>query len=65
MCTMIFNILVGPVRTQMTNTEKTNKSEMSTQNIPNLHVCSLDDSESKRINADKSDWYVYSTEKIG
>ena len=30
-----------------------NDSEMSTQNIPNLHVCPSDENESKRINADE------------
>ena len=29
-------------------------SKMSTQNIPNLHVCSTDKSKSKRIDADES-----------
>ena len=45
---------VGPVITEKTKTQKMNNSEISTQNISNLHVCSLDDNESKLINADKS-----------
>ena len=32
---MIFNMCVGPVRTQMTNTQNMNNSEMSIQRIPN------------------------------
>ena len=39
-CTMRFNMPIGPVRTQMTNTQNMNNSEMSMQNISNLHVCS-------------------------
>ena len=45
----------------MTNTQNMNNSEMSTQNIPNLYVCSLDEIESKRINAEESESHVYST----
>ena len=41
-CIMRLNMKVGPVRTQMTNTQKMNNSEMSTKNIPNLHVCSTE-----------------------
>ena len=44
-CMMRFNMRVGPVRTQMTNVQKMNNSEMSTQNNPNLHVCYTDESE--------------------
>ena len=40
-CTMRFNMRVGPVRTKMNTTQNMNNSEMSTQKIPNLHVCSL------------------------
>ena len=50
---MIFNIHVGPVRTKMINTQKMNNSEMSTQNIPNLRVCYLDEIESKGISVDE------------
>ena len=52
---MGFNMCVGPVRMQMTNTQKINNSETSTKNIPNLHVCYLDKGESKSINGDKSE----------
>ena len=62
-CTTRFNMCVGPVRTQMTNTKSMNNSDMSTQKIPNLHVCSLNDSESKRINADKIESHACSTDK--
>ena len=44
-CTMRLNSHVGPLITQMTNTQKMKISEMSTQEIPNLHVCSSDESE--------------------
>ena len=54
---------VCPLRMKMTNTQKMNCFETSTQNIPNLHVCSLESSESKRIKANKSLLHVYSTEK--
>ena len=43
-CMMRLNLRVGPVRTQMTNTQKINISDMNTQNIPNSRVCSLDES---------------------
>ena len=36
---MRLNFHVGPVRTQMTNTQNMNISEMNTQNIYNLSVC--------------------------
>ena len=61
-CMMIFNMSVGPLITQMTNAEAMNNYEMSTQNITNLHVCSLDDTESKRINTDEDESHVCSTE---
>ena len=48
-CMMRFSISVGPVTTQMTNTQNMNNSDMSMQNIPNLHVCSSDKRKSKRI----------------
>ena len=41
-CMMRFNFHVGSVRTKTTNTQNMNNYEMITQNIPNLHVCSLD-----------------------
>ena len=37
-CTMRTNSHVGPVITQITNTQKMNISETNMQNIPNLHV---------------------------
>ena len=43
---MRFNIIVGAVRTQVTNTQKMNNYDMSTQNIPNPHACSLGDIKS-------------------
>ena len=39
-CMLRLNLHVYPVRTQITNTQKMNKSEMSTQKTPNLHVYS-------------------------
>ena len=54
-CIIRFNICVSPVRTQMTNTQKMNNDEISTQNIPNLHVCYLEKVKSKRINAENSE----------
>ena len=59
---MIFNRRVGPVITQMNNTQKMKNSEMITQNIPNLHVCHLEENESKMINRSESKLYVCSTE---
>ena len=44
-CMVRLNFPVGPVRTQMTNTQKMNNSEISTQNITNYRVCSSDESE--------------------
>ena len=52
-CMTRFNIRVRPVRIQMTKAQNMNSSDMNTQNIPNLRVCSSDDSESKRINTDE------------
>ena len=49
-----FNSHVEPVRTQMTYMQKMNISEMNTQNIPNLYVCSFYKSESKGIIADEN-----------
>ena len=42
---IIFTMRVGVVGAQMANTQKMNNSEMSTQNIFNLHVCSSDESK--------------------
>ena len=41
-----FNFPVGPVRTQITNMQKMNISDMSTQKIPNLRVYSSAESKS-------------------
>ena len=49
---MRFNIRLGPVRTQITNTQKMNDSEMNTKNIRNLHVCS---SYKSKLNMTKED----------
>ena len=46
---MRLKLHVVPVRTQMTNMQNINISEMNTQKIPKLHVYSLYNSESKRI----------------
>ena len=62
-CMTRFNMCVGPVRTQTTNTQNMNNYEMNAQKIPTLHVCLLDDSESKRINADERSLHVYFTDK--
>ena len=48
---MRLNFHVGPVRTQMNNTQKMNNSDKSKQDNPNLHVCSTDKIKSKRIKA--------------
>ena len=61
-CMMRFNICIGPVSTQMTNTRKINSSDMSRQNIPNSQVCSLDNIESKRIKVDKRESRVCYTD---
>ena len=45
------------------NVQKMNNSETSTQNIPNSHVCSLDNSEPKMTNTEKNESHVFSTEK--
>ena len=42
--TMRVNMRVCPLRMKMTNTQKMNCFETSTQNIPNLHVCYLESS---------------------
>ena len=57
---MKLNLRVGPVRMQITNSQKINISEMNTQKIPNSHVCSLDEIKSKRINANETVWHVCS-----
>ena len=57
------NSHVGPVRTQMNNTQKMNHSEMSTQNIPNLRVCYMEEIKLKIIKVDKSELCVYSMDK--
>ena len=51
-CIMRINSHVGLVRTKMTNTQNMKKSVMCMQKTPNLHVCSIDVSES----------YIYSTD---
>ena len=61
---MIFNMCIFPVRIQMTNTQNMNNSEMSTQNIPNLRVCSFNKRESKRINEDERKLHICSTDQI-
>ena len=61
-CITRFNIRVGPVRTQTTNMQKMINSEMNKQNIPNLYICSLDKSESKRINTEERESHVCSTD---
>ena len=55
---------VGPVRKQMTNTQNMDISEMNTQKIPNLTVCSYDKRESKRIKPEKNLSRVCSTDEI-
>ena len=62
-CTMIFNMRIGPVRMQMTNTQKMNNTEMSMQKIPNLHVCYLDEIKSKGINVNESLSHVCSMDE--
>ena len=61
--TMKFNMRVVPVITQNIIMQNMNNSDMSTQKIPNLHVCYLDERESKRINVDKSESNVCSIDK--
>ena len=60
---MRFNSHVGPVRTQMTSTQKIPNDNMNTQNIANLQVCYLDKRESKGINVDKILSHVSSMEE--
>ena len=60
---MRLNYHVGLVIMQISNTQKLNISEINTQNIPNYHVCSLDERESKSINTDKILSHVCSTDK--
>ena len=60
---MRLNYHVGPVRTQMMNTQNMNISEMSMHKIPNFNVCSSDKSESKITNADKTLSYVCSMDE--
>ena len=62
-CFMRLNLYIGPVRTQMTNTQKMNIYEMNTQNIPNSHVFSLEDNKSKNFHADETLLSVFSTDK--
>ena len=45
---MIFNISVGPARMQINNTQKINNSDISTQDIPNSHVCYSEKSNKKK-----------------
>ena len=59
---MIFNLGVVSLRSQTNDMQRMNNSEMSTQNIPNLHVGSLDENELKRINADDSKYHVCYTD---
>ena len=54
-CMMIFNMQVGLVRMQMTDTQKMNNSDTSTQKIPNSHVCSLDESKSHFCSMEESE----------
>ena len=61
-CMLRFNICVRPVRTKITNTQNMNNSEMSTQKIPNLRVCSFNKRESKRINEDERKLHICSTD---
>ena len=42
---MRLNLHIGPVITQMTNTQNMNNYEMSTQKTRNLHVCSTKESK--------------------
>ena len=60
---MRFNVRISPVRTQMTNTQKMNNYEMSTQNIPNSQVYYLEKKESKGINTNKILSRVCSTDE--
>ena len=57
------NLHVGPVRTQMNNTQKMNNSDMSIKNNPNSHVCSTEEIKSKGIKVYKSESHICSTDK--
>ena len=46
---MRLNSHVGTVRMQMTNTQNMNNYDTGTQNTHNLHVCSMENRESKGI----------------
>ena len=59
----LLSVRVGPMRTQMTNTQKMNNSEMIAKKIHSLRVYSLDERVSKRINANKSLSHVCSMDK--
>ena len=61
-CLIRLNYHVVPVITQMTNTQKINNYEMSTQKIPSSHVCSMDESKSKSIKYDKRKSHLFSTD---
>ena len=58
-----FNFHVGPVRTQMTKTQRMNNSDMSKKNIPNLRIYYMGKSESKRIKGNESKSRIHSTDK--
>ena len=60
---MRFNMRIGPVRTKMSNTQKMNNYEIIPQKISDSHICSLDKSEAKSINGDKSKSHVCSTDE--
>ena len=47
----------------MTNTQRMNNYDMSTQKNPNLHVCSTDEIKPKRIKADESESDIHSKDK--
>ena len=59
------NSYVDPVRTQVNNTQNMNKYDTSTQKTHNLHVCSTENSESKRIKSDERKSHICSTIKSG
>ena len=63
-CMMRSNMSVGPVRTQMTNTQKMNNYESSTQKMNNYRVYYLGDIKTKGINSDKILSHVCSTGDI-
>ena len=60
---MRLNLHVGPVRTQMNNTQRMNIYKMNTQKIPNSYVFSLYESDSKIINANETLSHVYSKDE--